>query len=62
MQTVARSIEQTETEARNALTLAQSLNGRAAELDSAVEALLQVTKADLEGVRAFADVSRRLSA
>jgi methyl-accepting chemotaxis protein len=62
MQTVARSIEQTETEARNALTLAQSLNGRASELDSAVEALLQVTKADLEGVRAFADVSRRRSA
>ncbi len=62
MQTVAHSIGQTEAEARTALSLASGLNGRASELNSAVEALLEVTKADLEGVKAFADVGQRLSA
>ena len=62
MQTVAGSIAQTEAEARTALELASGLNARAAELDSAVEALLEVAKADGEGVKAFADVGRRATA
>lgn len=62
MQTVAGSIAQTEAEARAALDLAAGLNSRASELDAAVEALLEVAKADSEGVKAFADVGRRISA
>lgn len=58
MQTVAGSIAQTETEARAALDLASGLNARASELDAAVEALLDVARADTEGVKAFADVGR----
>jgi methyl-accepting chemotaxis protein len=62
MQTVAGSIAQTEAEAQAALALASGLNARASELDAAVEALLEVAKADTDGVRAFADVGRRISA
>lgn len=62
MQTVAGSIAQTEAEARAALDLATGLNSRASELDAAVEALLEVAKADSEGVKAFADVGKRAAA
>jgi methyl-accepting chemotaxis protein len=62
MQTVANSVSQTEIEARTALSLASGLNARASELDTAVEALLEVAKADSEGIKAFADVGRRASA
>jgi methyl-accepting chemotaxis protein len=62
MQTVAGSIAQTETEAKTALELASGLNARASELNAAVEALLEAAKAETEGVKAFADVGRRVSA
>ncbi len=62
MQTVAGSITQTETEARAALELASGLNAKASELDAAVEALLEVAKADSEGTKAFVDVGQRRSA
>ena len=62
MQKVAGSIGQTEVEAKAALELASGLNARASELDTAVEALLEVARADSEGVKAFADVGKRLSA
>lgn len=61
MQTVASSISQTETEARTALDLASGLNARASELNEAVEALLEVARADSEGIKAFADVGRRVA-
>jgi methyl-accepting chemotaxis protein len=62
MQTVAGSVSQTAIEARTALDLASGLNARASELDSAVEALLEVARADSEGVKAFVDVGNRLTA
>ena len=62
MQTVAGSISQTQSEAREALALASGLNTRASELDAAIEALLQVAKIETEGVKAFADAGRRASA
>ena len=62
MQTVANSISQTEAEARTALDLAAGLNGRALELDTAVEVLLRAARADGETVKAFADAGRRASA
>ncbi len=62
MQKVAGSISQTEIEARSALGLASGLNARASELNAAVEALLEAAKADTDGLRAFADVGKRVSA
>ncbi|MBX3523547.1 MAG: hypothetical protein KF807_10105 [Xanthobacteraceae bacterium] len=62
MQRVASSVAKTENEARSAFELAAGLNQRAAELNSAVEALLEVAKADSDGVKPFADVGRRASA
>jgi methyl-accepting chemotaxis protein len=59
MQTLSKSVAQTECEAKSALDLASGLNTRAADLDAAVEALLAVAKADADSVKAFADVGRR---
>ncbi len=59
VQTVAQSISQTEAEARSARDLASGLDARAAELNAAVTALLEVARAGSDGVKAFADVGRR---